>query len=49
MYPMYVADVTDLAELHDLLDEAMHHLAMHPCDQNRWDVEDISARIEELS
>lgn len=49
MYLMYVADVTDLAELHDLLDEAMHHLAMQPCEQNRWDVEDITNRIEELS
>lgn len=46
---MYVADVTDIKELEELLAEAEDRLAADPGnEQATWDIEDITERIEEL-
>lgn len=49
---MYVADVTDMAELRELLSEAEQRLA-NACgepayEQAAWDIEDITNRMEEI-
>lgn len=46
---MYVADVTDMQELEELLAEAQDWLLLEPdSEQAQWDVEDILDRIYEL-
>lgn len=47
---MYVADITDINELHELLDETNMFLLRDPhCEQLRWDKEDILNRLDELN
>ncbi|AFV51206.1 hypothetical protein ST20ES_78 [Mycobacterium phage 20ES] len=47
---MYVEDIDDLEELEDLKGEIERNLrAGHGNEQDRWDLEDINQRIEELS
>lgn len=49
---MYVADVTDMAELKELLAEAEDRLAQScseaAYEQAAWDIEDITNRMEEI-
>jgi hypothetical protein len=49
---MYVADVTDVKELEELLAEAKDRLIASGCEraweQAAWDIEDIEDRIDEL-
>ena len=46
---MYVADVTDIAELEEMLAEVFVRLAQDPKnEQALWDQEDILARMEEI-
>ena len=49
---MYVADVTDVKELEELLAEAQDFLASatnaEEFEQAQWDIEDIEDRIDEL-
>jgi hypothetical protein len=49
---MYVADVTSVAELEQLLDEARTNLASATTEaefeQAQWDIEDIEDRIDDL-
>jgi hypothetical protein len=47
---MYVADVTSIAELRELLAEARNFLLSDPrnAEQYKWDIEDIESRIAEL-
>lgn len=46
---MYVADVTDIKELEELLAEAQDFLLADPySEQAAWDIEDITSRIYEL-
>jgi hypothetical protein len=47
---MYVADVTDIDELAELLAEAWDRVMAEPSnEQAQWDVQDIEDRIVELS
>lgn len=46
---MYVADVTSISELQYLLAEAEDFLLRDPgSEQARWDIQDITERIEEV-
>lgn len=46
---MYVADVTSIKELEFLLAEAEDFLLADPySEQARWDIEDITERIEQV-
>ncbi|BBX09467.1 hypothetical protein [Mycolicibacterium aichiense] len=46
---MYVDDVDDLDELHDLLAEAHDRLLANPGnEQAQWDIEDIENRLEQV-
>lgn len=47
---MYVADVTSMEELQELLAEAEDRLALDPTnEQAAWDIEDIEDRMAEIA
>lgn len=46
---MYVADITDMAEINELIDETSALLADSPwSEQLQWDLEDLLSRKAEL-